>query len=54
MNAIQAIMTRVSTRQFTDQPIPEDVLHTILEAGMAGPSAVNVRPWSSPAGTIPR
>ena len=46
MDAIQAIMTRVSTRQFTDQPIPEDVLHTILEAGMAGPSAVNVRPWS--------
>ena len=46
MDAIHAIMTRVSTRQFTDQPIPEDVLHTILEAGMAGPSAVNVRPWS--------
>ena len=46
MDAIQAIMTRVSTRQFTDQAIPEDVLHTILEAGMAGPSAVNARPWS--------
>lgn len=46
MDAIQAIMTRVSTRHFTNQPIPDDVLHTILEAGMAGPSAVNVRPWS--------
>lgn len=45
MEAIQAIMTRVSTRQFTDQPIPEDVLQTILKAGMAGPSAVNARPW---------
>ena len=46
MDAIQAIMTRVSTRQFTDQPIPEEVLHSILVAGMAGPSAVNARPWS--------
>lgn len=46
MDAIHAIMTRVSTRRFTGKPIPEDVMHTILEAGMAGPSAVNARPWS--------
>lgn len=46
MEAINAIMSRVSTRRFTGQPIPGDVLHTILEAGMSGPSAVNVRPWS--------
>lgn len=46
MDTIQAILGRVSTRQFTDQPISEEALHTILEAGMAGPTAVNARPWS--------
>ena len=46
MDAIQAIMTRVSTRQFSEQPISEENLRTILAAGMAGPSAVNARPFS--------
>ena len=46
MDAIQAIKTRISTRQFSDQPISEEALHTILEAGMSGPTAVNARPWS--------
>lgn len=46
MNAIQTIKTRISTRQFTDQPISDEVVHTILEAGMSGPTAVNARPWS--------
>ena len=46
MDAIQTILTRISTRQFTDQPISDEDLHTILEAGMAGPTAVNARPWS--------
>ncbi len=46
MDAIQAILTRISTRKFSDQPISEEALHTILEAGMAGPTAVNARPWS--------
>lgn len=46
MDAITAIKTRISTRQFSDQPISEEALHTILEAGMSGPTAVNARPWS--------
>ena len=46
MDAIQTILTRISTRQFTDQPISDKAVHTILEAGMAGPTAVNARPWS--------
>lgn len=46
MNAIQAIKTRISTRRYTDHPITDEALHTILEAGMSGPSAVNARPWS--------
>ena len=46
MDTIHAIKTRISTRQYTDQPISDEALHTILEAGMSGPSAVNARPWS--------
>ena len=46
MDAIQTILTRLSVRQFTDQPISDEDLHAILEAGMAGPTAVNARPWS--------
>ena len=46
MDAIQTILTRISTRQFTDQPISDEAVHAILEAGMSGPTAVNARPWS--------
>ena len=46
MNIIDTISTRRSVRQFTSQPISDDNLHTILAAGMSGPSAVNARPWS--------
>ncbi len=46
MNAIEAIKTRISVRKFSDQSISDEDLHTILEAGMSGPSAVNARPWT--------
>lgn len=38
MDAIKNIMERRSVRQFSSQKISEEDLHTILEAGMAGPS----------------
>lgn len=43
---IENIMTRTSIRQFTDQPISQDTLETIVKAGMAAPSAVNAQPWA--------
>lgn len=46
MDALQTILTRASVRDFTDQSISDDELHTILEAGMSGPSCVNARDWS--------
>ena len=46
MDTIQAIMSRVSVRQYSDREIPEEALRVILEAGMSGPSAVNARDWS--------
>ena len=46
MDAIQAIMSRSSVRQYSDREISEEALRTILEAGMSGPSCVNARDWS--------
>lgn len=46
MDALQAILTRRSVRNFTEQPISDEALETILKAGMSGPSCVNARDWS--------
>ena len=46
MDVMEAIMGRRSVRKFSDQPIGQEALHTILQAGMAGPSCVNARDWS--------
>ena len=43
---IDTILKRRSVRTFTDQPISQEDIHTILKAGMAGPTAVNRRDWS--------
>ena len=39
------IATRVSVRQFTNQPVDKGTLETIVRAGMAAPSAINKQPW---------
>lgn len=45
MNVIEAIQGRRSVRKFTGEPVTDQELQTLLEAAMAGPSAVNARPW---------
>ena len=45
MDAIKNILTRTSIRRFEDRPIADEDLHTILRAGMSGPSCVNARDW---------
>ncbi len=46
MDAIQTILTRKSVREFTDKSISQEDIHTILKAGMSGPTCVNARQWS--------
>lgn len=46
MDAIQAIMSRISVRKYSDKAISDEALQAILEAGMSGPSCVNARDWS--------
>jgi nitroreductase len=45
MEALDAIMTRRSTRQFTSQDVSAEHLETLLRAAMAAPSAGNQQPW---------
>ena len=45
MNTIETILTRKSIREYSDKPIEEETLQTILKAGQAGPSARNRRDW---------
>lgn len=39
------IFSRRSIRAYTDQPVSEADIASLLQAGMAAPSAMNRRPW---------
>jgi len=45
MEAMEAILTRRSIRKYTKQPVSDEVLKELLEAGMYAPSAGNQQPW---------
>jgi len=45
VNTLDAIAQRRSIRRFKPDLIPEDVLHTILDAGIQAPSGKNKQPW---------
>ena len=43
MDAVTAILTRRSIRDYTPHPVPEELIKLLLTAGMAAPSAFNER-----------
>jgi nitroreductase len=45
MDAIEAIMNRRSIRKFTDKPLPDGAIDTLLKAAMAAPTAGTQLPW---------
>ena len=45
MEAMEAILTRRSIRQYTDRPVPDEVVTDLLKAAMAAPSAGNQQAW---------
>lgn len=45
-NALHTIFTRKSVREFASKAIAPEDIHTILRAGMSGPTCVNARQWS--------
>ncbi len=46
MDTLDAIFSRRSIRAFTDRHISDEDLHTILCAGMSGPTCAMTRDWS--------
>src|SRR5688572_32721001 len=45
MNISDAIRTKRAVRQFLDQPLPEEAVRVILNAGRRTQSAKNSQPW---------
>ena len=45
MDAYLAVVAKREVREYSDRPVPEDVLTKILEAGRATGSAKNSQPW---------
>lgn len=43
--ALNFIFSRRSIRKYDSRPVPPEMLHDLLEAGMAAPSAVAKDPW---------
>jgi nitroreductase len=45
MNCVEKVLNRRSVRRFKNEPVSEEVLNNILEAGRQAPSATNQQPW---------
>ena len=45
MHLEEAIRSRKSARAFTDQPVPQETVHRILELSQRAPSGTNTQPW---------
>ena len=46
MNVSDAIRTKHAVRQFTDRPVPDEVIQAILDAGRRAQSSKNTQPWN--------
>ena len=47
MNVTEAVASRRSIRQFTDKPVPLDVLQRVLTKAQLSPSGGNTQPWNA-------
>ncbi len=45
MDLKEAIYSRRAVREFTSQPVNEEVLRQLIDAAIQAPSAVNQQPW---------
>jgi nitroreductase len=41
----EAVRTVLAVREFQDKPIPDEVVHRIVEAGHLTASSINLQPW---------
>jgi nitroreductase len=45
MEVFEAIRTMLAVRRYLDRPVPETIVHRIVEAGRLTGSAMNLQPW---------
>jgi len=45
MDALRAIKERSSSRSFTDEPVPENVIEDIIDCARLAPTSRNLQPW---------
>jgi nitroreductase len=45
MDTLETIRTKRAIRQFQDRPLPDEVVHLILDSGRRAQSAKNSQPW---------
>ncbi len=45
MDTFEAIAARHSTREYTDRPVPREIMEKIIDAGRRAPTARNEQPW---------
>ena len=45
MDVTEAIKERMTTRQFKTDPVPTDIIRTIIEQSLRAPSWANTQPW---------
>lgn len=45
MNIFEAVHHRRSIRKYTDAPVSDETVETLLKAAMSAPSAGNAQPW---------
>lgn len=45
MDVFEAVRTILAVRSYQDKPVPEEVVHRIVEAGHLTASAMNKQPW---------
>ncbi len=46
MDTLEVIKTKRAVRQFEDRPVPDEVIHHILDAGRRAQSSKNTQPWT--------
>lgn len=46
IDVLETIRTKRAVRSFSDQPVPDDVIDQILNAGRRSQSSKNTQPWS--------
>ncbi len=45
MNVLEAIRTKRATRKFAEQPVSEEMIRTVIDAGRRAQSSKNTQPW---------